>query len=65
MQRGRLLILVGLLLLLATAGVFFVLTQFGGAGGEATPTPGVAPTEVNVTQIVIAVQPMPRGSRRR
>ncbi|MEK9164525.1 MAG: Flp pilus assembly protein CpaB [Chloroflexota bacterium] len=63
MQRGRLLILVGLLLLLATAGVFFVLTQFGGAGGGATPTPGVAPTEANVTPIVIAVQPMSRGSR--
>lgn len=63
MQRGRLLILVGLLLLLATGGVFFVLTQLGGTGGGATPTPAVAPTEVNVTQIVIAVQPMPRGSR--
>ena len=63
MQRGRLLILVGLLLLLATAGVFFVLTQFGGAGGGATPTPAVAPTEVNVTKIVMAVQSMPRGSR--
>lgn len=63
MQRGRLLILVGLLLLLATAGVFFVWTQFGGTGGEPAPTPAVAPTEVNVTQIVIAVQPMSRGSR--
>jgi len=63
MQRGRLLILVGLLLLLATAGIFFVLTQFGGNANAATPTAAVAPTEANVTQIVMAVQPLPRGIR--
>lgn len=66
MRRGRLLILIGLILLLGTVAVFFfarplLSTQFGagtdpGPGAEATPLP------VDVTPIVVAVQDIPRGA---
>ncbi|MBI5350097.1 MAG: Flp pilus assembly protein CpaB, partial [Chloroflexi bacterium] len=62
MQRSRLLILVGLLLLLGTGAVFLVLTAIGST--TATPTPGPAtPEPVTVTQIVIAIQPLTRGAK--
>ncbi len=65
MQRGRLLILVGLVLLLATgAGVLILFRgSLGGGGGAATVAPegGTQAAPVNVGQIVIAVQPLPRG----
>ena len=62
MQRSRLLILVGLLLLLGTGAVFLVLTAIGST--TATPTPAPAtPEPVTVTQIVIAIQPLTRGAK--
>ncbi len=61
MQRGRLLILVGLLLLLGTAALFFVLNRNSASQGAPTPAANVPPTQVNLTKIVIAVQPLPRG----
>jgi pilus assembly protein CpaB len=64
MQRGRLLILLGLLVLLGAGLLFVVLllrqqstTQT--STGEATPT--VPP--IDITKIVIAIQPLPRGSK--
>ncbi|MBI3244758.1 MAG: Flp pilus assembly protein CpaB [Chloroflexi bacterium] len=67
MQRGRLLILIGLLLLLATVALVVVLFGqgiFNPGGGEPTPPAVEGQTQVapvEVTQIVIAVQPLPRG----
>ncbi len=61
MQRGRLLILVGLLLLLGTAALFFVLNRNSASQGAPTPAANVPPTQANLTKIVIAVQPLPRG----
>ncbi|MBM4421903.1 MAG: Flp pilus assembly protein CpaB [Chloroflexi bacterium] len=65
MQRGRLFILLGLLLLLGTAALFLVLSRFGGGGGGPTPTPeGATPApQVEITQVVIAVQPLSRGQQ--
>jgi Flp pilus assembly protein CpaB len=60
MQRSRLLILVGLLLLLGTGAVFLVLTALGSATATPTPPPPT-PIPENVAQIVIAVQPLVRG----
>ncbi len=63
MQRGRLLIFLGLLLLLGVgvlALVFFL--RGGGLLPQATPTPEAPPAPVvEMTQIVIAVQPIERG----
>lgn len=63
MQRGRLLIFLGLLLLLGVgvlALVFFL--RGGGPLAPPTPTPEAPPAPVvEMTQIVIAVQPIERG----
>lgn len=62
MQRSRLLILVGLLLLLGTGAVFLVLTAIGST--TATPTPGPAtPEPVNVVNVVIVAQQLTRGAK--
>ncbi|MEK7786792.1 MAG: SAF domain-containing protein, partial [Chloroflexota bacterium] len=66
MQRGRLFILIGLLLLLATVALFLILNGLPGGGGETTPAAPVVgegtPVETPVLdQIVIAIQPIPRG----
>lgn len=62
MQRGRLLILVGLLLILATGALFLVLSRF--APPAATPTPSGPPTQqIDITYIVFAAQPIPRGTK--
>ncbi len=62
MQRSRLLILVGLLLLLGTGAVFLVLTAISSTTATPTPPPPT-PEPENVTQIVIAVQPLTRGTK--
>lgn len=71
MQRGRLLIILGIILGLATvAAVAFLLLQGGGGGGvpfaaeEPTPTPGVLPepTGPELTEVIVALQPIGRGS---
>lgn len=73
-MRGRLLILVGLIILIAVIAVVFLLSQ-GGTGTPETPTdpntvaqqPGatLAPTwtPVPYVRIVIALQNLPRGYR--
>lgn len=70
MQRGRLLIILGIILGLATVGaVAFLVLNGGGLGpvvAEPTPvpTPGVAPEPqgVQTTQVIVALQPIGRGS---
>lgn len=72
MQRGRLLIILGVILGLATLGaVAFLLFGSGMGGGligeeEPTPTPGAAPPEseeaqIPTTQVIVALQPIGRG----
>jgi Flp pilus assembly protein CpaB len=69
MQRGRLLIILGLILGLATVGIVAFL--FVSGGGTAlveeplpTPTPGVAEESggIPTTQVIVALQPIGRGS---
>lgn len=65
MRRGRLLILIGLILLLGTVAVFLFArpllnVQLG--GGNPGPTVGATPLPVEVTPIVIAIQDIPRGA---
>jgi Flp pilus assembly protein CpaB len=66
MQRGRLLILVGLLLLVATLAVVYIISIVGPQPTE-TPTPGpegaTLPAPVATTKIVIAVLPLQRGTK--
>jgi Flp pilus assembly protein CpaB len=71
MQRGRLLIILGIILGLATIGAVAFLLLSGGGGGEltaeeATPTPppGAVPPEQGIptTQVIVALQPIGRGS---
>ncbi len=71
MQRGRLLIILGIILGLATLGAVAFLV-FGGGGGapgdEAQPTPlpgALLPSEepgIPTTQVIVALQPIARGS---
>lgn len=72
MQRGRLLIILGIILGLATLGAVAFLV-FGGGGGvnilggaEATPTPAAAvqpeDTGIPTTEVIVALQPIARGS---
>lgn len=67
MQRGRLLIILGIILGLATvAAVAFLLFQGGiGLPAEPTPTPPPAALEeqpLPTTQVIVALQPIGRGS---
>lgn len=71
MQRGRLLIILGIILGLATVGaVAFLLISNGGGGlplpdGE-DPTPLPPPTDgdsgIPTTEVIVALQPIPRGA---
>src|SRR5574341_1629466 len=64
MQRGRLLILLGLLLLLATGALALVFLLQRQANPPPTPTPeGTAIAPVEMTQIVIAVRSLKRGEQ--
>lgn len=70
MQRGRLLIILGIILGLATVGaVAFLLLGGGGTGGgggeaEAPPDQPVVQEEQGIptTQVIVALQPIPRGA---
>jgi pilus assembly protein CpaB len=72
MQRGRLLIILGIILGLATLGAvaFLVLGQGGdGTEGETAPEEGAAPVQqtgesggVPTTQVIVALQPIARGT---
>jgi Flp pilus assembly protein CpaB len=71
-RRGRLLILVGLIILLGVIAAVVLLPQFlpsGGGGGtdqaEATRPPEALPTPTPfpIVEIVVAVQELPRGIR--
>lgn len=71
MQRGRLLIILGIILGLATVGAVAFLVLSGGALGGGiveeptpTPTPGLAQEQQGVptTQVIVALQPIGRGS---
>ena len=60
MRRGRVFILLALILLVGAVAAFLVLGGGGGLGGSAEePTP--APTPVGEAEIVIAAQHIPRG----
>lgn len=59
MRRGRVFILLALLLLVGAAGVFVVLGGIGGGGEEQVPP---TPTPIGEAEIVIAAQHIPRGS---
>ncbi len=64
MQRGRLFILIGLLLLLATVALFLILNRptTTTPDGTATLSPeGTTAEAPALDQIVIAIQPIPRG----
>ena len=72
MQRGRLLIILGVILGLATLGAVFFLVVAGGLGGallsaeEPTPTPAPIPPnqqEIPTTEVIVALQPIPRGGQ--
>ena len=73
MQRGRLLIILGVILGLATLGAVFFLVVAGGgsffsASDDPTPTPApVAPEqqEIPTTEVIVALQPIPRGGQYR
>lgn len=59
MRRGRVFILLALLLLVGAAGAFVVLNGLGGGGGEQVqPTP----TPIGEAEIVIAAQHIARGA---
>ena len=69
MQRGRLLIILGIILGLATVGaVAFLLIGGGlGGGGGQAETPPDQPviqeeTGIPTTQVIVALQPIPRGA---
>jgi pilus assembly protein CpaB len=69
MQRGRLLIIVALILVvLSIGGIFLVLQLMGGGGqpaGDTTPVAPVVevtPTPAEVVDIIRAVQPVERGA---
>ncbi len=64
MRRGRILILLALILLIGAIGGFFVIRSLGGGGGgqaqfEGTP----APEQVFTAQIVFAAQDISRGAQ--
>ena len=60
MRRGRVFILLALILLLGAAGVFIVLRGLGG-GGQPAPE-DITPTPIGEAEIVIAAQHISRGS---
>jgi len=71
MQRGRLLIILGIILGIATLGaVAFLMFGGGGLGGGSQPTPEpktnvvqqAEPGGIPTTQVIVALQPIGRGS---
>ncbi len=62
MRRGRLLIMLGLILGLGTAVIILVvLTRQPGLGLAPTPVPSGEPTAVPTQKVWVALQPIPRG----
>jgi Flp pilus assembly protein CpaB len=61
MRRGRILILLALILLLGAVAAFLVLTRLGG-GGPAQPVEETPSAPIGEAQIVIAAQDISRGS---
>lgn len=59
MRRGRVFIMLALILLVGAAGVYFVLSGIG--GGEPSPEE-ITPTPIGEAEIVIAAQHISRGS---
>ena len=69
MQRGRLLIILGIILGLATVGAVAFLLIGGGllGGGEPEPPPEIPVQQqeeqgIPTTQVIVALQPIPRGA---
>ena len=67
MQRGRLLIILGVILGLAVLGaVLFLVLQGGGTPADETPPPATpqtdGPAEIPTTEVIVALQPLPRGA---
>jgi pilus assembly protein CpaB len=64
MRRGRILILLAMILLVGAIGGFFVIRSLGGAGGDEETFQGTpAPEQVFTAQIVFAAQDISRGSQ--
>lgn len=65
MRRGRILILLAMILLVGAIGGFFVIRSLGGGGGgeEETFQGTPAPEQVFTAQIVFAAQDISRGSQ--
>jgi Flp pilus assembly protein CpaB len=65
MQRGRLLILLGIILGLVTVAAVLFAIVGGGLGGGAQPEQVAPPVELEpelqTTQIIVALQPVPKG----
>ena len=61
MRRGRLLIMLALILLLGVAAVYLVLRRLSGGGGG-TAQPEGTPAAPDIAYIVIAAQDIARGS---
>src|SRR3990172_11964331 len=59
MRRGRILIVVALILILCVVAGFFVTRGMTGGGGGPTPTPGPG---ADIGFIVVAAQDIPRGA---
>lgn len=63
MRRGRILILLAMILLVGAIGGFFVIRSLGGGGGGEQTFQGTpAPEQVFTAQIVFAAQDISRGS---
>ena len=63
MRRGRIFILLALILLLGAAAAFLVLTRLGGTpGGGPVAQPTEGPAFGGETQVVFAAQDIPRGA---
>ncbi len=66
MQRGRLLIILGIILGLATLGAVLFLVFGQGGGDEVVETPppeaSLEPPPIRTTEVIVALQPIPRGA---
>src|SRR3990170_3309122 len=71
MQRGRFLILVGILLAVMAVALLLLMSRQGGEEGDGTKEPGevtfiptpVPPTPIPMDRVIVAQQRIPRGTR--